>query len=188
MKIKYLSILIAGLMLIGIPGMAYSTSITNTFIGTVASGPFTGYEGTGSFTYDDALLSSGDESLYPSDELMVSLLFDGQTFNETNDTNYSILPALHFSSFAPYFLDLVLDDGQNGVAFNNPNLMSLSLDNLTPLINGTFALLDNGFHEFEVLISATSYEPVPEPATMLLLGTGLVGVAGAARRKKKNQA
>jgi len=46
---------------------------------------------------------------------------------------------------------------------------------------GTFFGPDDPIHD-------PPLNPIPEPAAFILLGTGLVGVAGAARRKKKNQA
>ena len=45
--------------------------------------------------------------------------------------------------------------------------------------------VENAFVAFNGDVQLTATSPVPEPATMLLFGTGLIGLAGARFRRKK---
>ncbi len=82
--------------------------------------------------------------------------------------------------------DYTNGDGSNQFYSNSD--LSLTLGSATNLpfsdANGFFSpRVWNGTIEY-----TAGAAPIPEPTTILLLGTGLVGVAGAARRKKKKQA
>ncbi len=166
-----------------------NANTTNTFIGTVFGGFYDGIVGTGSFTYDETLITGiRVEEIFAIDgngALTVNFTIFGQTFTELNDIDSPFRPSLGLEDGEVVFLDFIVDEELGPVLtdIDEPGVLAFDL----------FELFSGGDFDFEgdVFVlegeipdaGGTAVTDVPEPGALALFGIGLLGL-GLTRRRR----
>ena len=73
----------------------------------------------------------------------------------------------------------------NGVAVGIGNIIMQGYNFNDPTREGDPAVIENGSTDYRAFWSNTEVVATPEPASLVLLGTGLVGIAGIIRRRRR---
>jgi hypothetical protein len=160
---------------------AFLSFTGNTFSATTAGGvgSFSGADRIGTFT----LLSSGGETPV-SGNFTLNLTFTAPAgINGGQSTTYTATVSGTISTPNVGGVQIVFDNPTQTFTFANAGgngSFSIELPKIF-VQSGDTADLTAG-------LTGNQSSPVPEPATMLLLGTGLAGVAARIRKRRKGEA
>jgi len=115
-----------------------------------------------------------------------SFLIDLDPVNQTVDSAEAITDASSDEPYNNVYALAYIDDTMYGILNNTDNLtydyFTIDLATGAATLLGTEAFGDFG----PIYGSAVKASPTPEPATMMLVGVGLIGIAGIRRRISKS--